>query len=76
MPGQRNADEIERDIENARTSLAEAVDQLAYRADPKRLLESTKAGLFARARTPHGRAVIGGAGALLALVVIRRIVKR
>lgn len=76
MAGQRSADEIEHDIENARSSLAATVDQLAYRTDPKRLLESTKAALLARARTPQGKAVIGGAGALLALVVIRRIVKR
>jgi hypothetical protein len=76
VPGQRSADEIERDIVQARASLAAAVDQLAHRTDPKRLLESTKAALLARARTPQGRAVVGAAGALLAVVVIRRIVKR
>jgi hypothetical protein len=76
VAGQRSADQIESDIENARTSLAATVDQLAHRADPKRLLESTKAALLAQARTPRGKAVVGGAGALLAFVVLRRIVKR
>lgn len=76
MAGDRTADEIQSDIEHARASLADAVDQIAYRTNPKRVTESVKADLIARAQTPQGKAVIGGAGALLAFMIIRRIAKR
>jgi hypothetical protein len=72
----RTADEIQRDIEQARVSLATAVDQLTYRTNPKRLLERTKSALIERAKTPQGKAVLGGAGALVLFVVVRKIAKR
>lgn len=76
MAGERSADEIQRDIENARVSLAVAVDQLAYRTNPKRVADNAKQALKEKARTPQGRAVLGGAGLLLAILVIRRVAKR
>jgi Protein of unknown function (DUF3618) len=76
MAGERSADEIQRDIENARVSLAVAVDQLAYRTNPKRVADNAKQALKDKARTPQGRAVLGGAGLLLAILVIRRVAKR
>ncbi len=75
MAGERSADQIQRDIEDARESLAAAVDQLAYRTSPKRAADNAKQALKDRAQTPQGKAVIAGAGALLVLLVIRRIVK-
>jgi hypothetical protein len=72
---ERSADEIQRDIEQARASLVNAVDQLAVRTDPKRLANEAKQSLVQKARTPQGKAVIGGAGLLVALLVIRRIRK-
>jgi hypothetical protein len=76
VAGDRTADEIQSDIEHARASLADAVDQIAYRTNPKRVSESAKAALIARAQTPQGKAVIGGVGALLAIMVVRRFAKR
>jgi hypothetical protein len=76
VAGDRTADDIQSDIERARDSLADAVDQIAYRTNPKRVTENAKAALIARARTPQGKAVIGGVGALLAIMVVRRIAKR
>ncbi len=73
MTANRTAEDIQRDIEQARVSLAEAVDQLAERTSPKRLVDDTRHKLVAKARTPAGMAVIGGAGALVALLVIRRV---
>jgi Protein of unknown function (DUF3618) len=69
----KTADDIQRDIEQARASLAVAVDQLAERTSPKRIANQTKQTLIAKARTPAGRAIIGGAVALVALLVIRSI---
>jgi hypothetical protein len=75
LAGERSADEIQRDIENARTSLAVAVDQLAFRTNPKRLVDNAKQALKDKAQTPQGKAVIGGAGVLVVILVIRRIAK-
>jgi hypothetical protein len=73
---ERSADEIQRDIEQARASLATAVDQLAERTSPKRLANEAKQSLVAKAQTPQGKAVLGGAGLLVALLIIRRIRKK
>lgn len=76
MAGERSADDIQRDIERARASLATSVDELAYRANPKRVTENVKRTLVERARTPQGQAVIGGVVLLIGFVVVRRIRKR
>jgi Protein of unknown function (DUF3618) len=75
VAGERSADEIQREIEDARVSLAAAVDQLVYRSNPKRALDNAKQTLKDKAQTPEGKAVIAGAGALLVILVIRRIAK-
>jgi hypothetical protein len=75
VPGERSAEEIQRDIEQARTALAGAVDQLAERTSPKRLVAQVKATVRQQAQTPAGKAVIGAAGALVVLLIIRRIRK-
>jgi len=76
VAGERSADEIQRDIENARASLAVAVDQLVFQTNPKRIANNAKQALKDKAQTPQGKAVIGGAGVLCVLLVIRRIAKR
>jgi hypothetical protein len=75
VAGDRTADEIQRDIEQARASLATTVDQITYRTNPKRVVENAKAALLERAQTPQGKAVIGGAGALVLILIIRRVRK-
>jgi Protein of unknown function (DUF3618) len=72
---ERSAEQIQREIEQSRTALAEAVDQLAYRTDPKRIVNQTKQRLRDKANTTQGRIVIGGAGALVLVLVVRRIRK-
>jgi hypothetical protein len=76
VAGERNADDIQRDIEQARASLAVAVDQLAYRASPKRVAENAKQTLKQKAQTPQGQAVIAGVGLLVVIVVVRRFRRR
>lgn len=75
MP-ERDAEAIKRDIENARVTLARSVDQLAYRTNPKRLVEKTRTTLTQRAQTQQGKAVIGGAGVVLVLLIVRRVRNR
>ncbi|HZZ96426.1 MAG TPA: DUF3618 domain-containing protein [Jatrophihabitantaceae bacterium] len=72
----RSADDIQREIEQARVSLAHAVDQIAYRTSPKRLSEQAKQSLKDKAQSPQGKAVIGAAGALVVLLIIRRVRNR
>ena len=59
---ERDADAIQREIEQARVSLAGAVDQIAYRTNPKRVSENVKKTVVEKAQTPVGMAVIGGDG--------------
>ena len=73
MAAERSADEIQRDIEQARASLAVAVDQLAVKTSPKRLAADAKLRLVERVKTPQGQAVVGAAGVVVVLLVIRRI---
>ena len=75
MAGERSADEIQRDIEKARAGLAESVDQLAYRTNPKRVADNAKITLRAKANSTEGRIVIGVTGGLVVLLIIRRIRK-
>jgi F0F1-type ATP synthase membrane subunit b/b' len=70
---QRDASEIRAEIEQARDQLAVAVDQLADRLAPKRLVDDVKTTLKQKAMTPQGRAVLGGAGLLLSVLVIRNL---
>lgn len=76
MVQERSPEDIQRDIEQARVGLADAVDQLVYRTSPKRVSENVKATLREKAQTPQGQAVIAGAGLLLAVLVVRRFRKR
>jgi hypothetical protein len=54
-------------------SLASAVDQIAYRTNPKRVSENLKQALVQKAQTPVGMAVIGGSGLLVVLLIVRRV---
>jgi hypothetical protein len=75
VAGERSAEEIQRDIEQSRVALASAVDQLAYRGNPKRVVENTKQSLLEKAQSTPGKIVIGSVGGLVVLLIIRRIAK-
>ena len=60
MTVQRSPEEIQREIEQARASLAATVDQLAERTNPKRLADLAKRTSIAWTKTPKGAAVVGG----------------
>jgi osmotically-inducible protein OsmY len=73
---ERSADDIQRDIEQARVGLAQAVDELAHRTNPRRVSEQFKQALKARANSTEGRIVIGVSGGLVVLLIVKRIRKR
>jgi hypothetical protein len=77
----RSADDIQRDIENARVALADSVDKLAYRTSPKRFVERGESYLAMgktvvgeQVRRPKTIAIV--LGGIVALLVLRRLFKR
>lgn len=76
MAMQRTPEQIQREIDQARASLAAAVDQIAQRTSPKALADRGKQTVRAKLATPQGKAVVGGAAAVVALYVAWRIRKR
>jgi osmotically-inducible protein OsmY len=72
---ERSADDIQRDIERSRAALAEAVDEIAYRTNPKRVRDNVKQTLREKAQSPQGKIVIGVAGGVVVLLIIKRVRK-
>ena len=72
---ERSADQIQREIEQSRAALAEAVDELAYRTNPKRVAHNAKQSLREKAQTTQGKVAIGVAGGVIALLIIKRVRK-
>ncbi|HEY2791245.1 MAG TPA: DUF3618 domain-containing protein [Micromonosporaceae bacterium] len=73
MTVQRSPEEIQREIEEARASLATTVDKLAERTSPKRLADLAKQNLIAWTKTPKGRAVVGGTTLLITFLIAARV---
>lgn len=73
METDRSAEDIQREIEQARASLASTVDELAVRTSPKRIISDTKQKLIAQAQSPRGKAVLGGTAAVVALLLVVRV---
>ncbi len=48
---------------------------MATRANPKRLADEAKQSAITKAQSPVGKAVIGGVGAVVLLLIARRIRK-
>ena len=69
----RDPDAIQREIEKTRDALAETLDELSTKADPKRFVEQGKAGVQERLNDPRVRYVAIGVGALVAVIVVRKI---
>ncbi|GAA2810581.1 DUF3618 domain-containing protein [Saccharopolyspora taberi] len=69
----RDPDAIQRDIEQARDALAATLDELSVKANPKRFVESGKATAREKLNDPRVRYALIGVGALVAIVVVRKI---
>ena len=69
----RDAETIQAEIERARDSLATAVDELTTRANPKRVVEEGRKTLMGTLAEPKVKYSLIAVGALLVVVVIRRL---
>lgn len=70
---ERNPDDIKQDIDRARDQLASAVDALAERANPQKLADEVKARAVAFVSKPAVMVSIAGFGAVVLVVVIRKL---
>jgi hypothetical protein len=73
VAGDRSPEQIQGEIEAARVALASSLDQLVARTSPKRLAADGKTKALEFAKSPKGKAILGGAGALVALLLVRKI---
>jgi Protein of unknown function (DUF3618) len=71
----RESDTIQREIEQARDALASTLDQLSTKANPKRIADSAKASVRAKLDEPKVRYVLIGTGAVVALLLLRKLVR-
>jgi Protein of unknown function (DUF3618) len=69
----RDPDTIKRDIDQARDQLAATVDTLAVRANPQRIANDIKAGVLRFLKKPAVAASLAGVGAVVVVVVVRRV---
>lgn len=69
----RDPETIKQEIDEARDRLALTVDSLAERANPQRLADDVKSVVVGFIRKPAVTASLAGVGALVVIVVVRRI---
>lgn len=69
----RDPETIQAEIERARDALAVTVDELATRANPKRLVEQGKQTVRATLDDPRVKIAIGAVGAIVVLAVLRKL---
>ncbi len=69
----RDPDTIKQEIDQARDQLAATVDELAVRANPRRLADDVKSGLLEFVTKPPVAITIAGIGSVVLVLVVRRI---
>jgi hypothetical protein len=69
----RDPDIIQREIEQTRDALAATLDQLGARANPQQLAERMRSSLRSTARKPAVLYPLIGVGALISLLVARKL---
>ena len=72
----RDPETIKKDIDQARDQLAATVDSLAVRANPQRIADDVKAQVVGFVTKPPVLASLAGVGAVVLVLVIRRIKRR
>ena len=69
----RDPDTIQREIEKARDALAESLDVLSERANPKKFVDAGKRSVLDKLNDPKVRYTLIAVGAVLGLAVLRRL---
>jgi Protein of unknown function (DUF3618) len=72
----RDPEAIKRDIDVARDQLADTVDTLAVRANPRRLADDLKAKVIGFVKKPAVTVSLAGVGVLVVVVVVHRVRNR
>lgn len=70
MTAERDPDTIAKELDQHRDDLARTLDELTVKVSPKRLVAK---GKYAVLQTTKGRAVLAGAGGLIATVVAVKV---
>ena len=70
---ERDPDRIKQEIDQAREQLASTVDTLAERANPRRIADDAKTRVVAFLKTPAVAVSLAGVGALVVVLVVRRV---
>lgn len=71
----RDPENIERDIERAREALATTLDRIGEKANPKQLTDSAKVSARAKLEEPRIKYSLVGAGALVGILLLRKLVR-
>ncbi len=69
----RDPDTIRQEIDQARDQLAITVDNLAERANPRRIADDIKSGVIEFVKKPAVAMSLAGLGAVLVVVVVRKV---
>jgi len=69
----RDPETIRQDIDQARDQLALTVDNLAERANPRRIADDVKSGLVRFVKKPPVAISIAGIGAVLVVLFVRKL---
>jgi hypothetical protein len=69
----RDPDTIQREIERARDSLADSLDVLSERANPKKFVDAGRQGVLDTLNQPKVRYALIAVGAIIGLAVLRKL---
>jgi Protein of unknown function (DUF3618) len=69
----RDPDTIQREIEKARDALAESLDVLSERANPKKFVDAGRQSVLDKLNEPKVRYALIAVGAIVGLAVLRRL---
>jgi len=69
----RDPDTIRQEIDQARDQLALTVDNLAVRANPRRIADDLKSGVVRFVKKPPVALSLAGIGAVLVVLFVRKI---
>jgi hypothetical protein len=69
----RDPETIRKDIDQARDQLAITVDNLAERANPRRIADDVKSGVVRFVKKPPVAVSLAGIGALLLVLFVRKL---
>lgn len=71
----RDPDTIQREIEKARDALADSLDVLSERANPKKLVDAGRQSVTDTLNQPKVRYALIAVGAILGLAILRKLFK-